>query len=605
MKANEARLSTRKRLAPGRHASALLIWCLLNWAASAADANHGLRLELVPRFGTRPLIFDALAYTNSAGQALSVTRLDLLLSGFAMRRGDGRWLNLTNAYVYICGRDQRTTFRLPQLPSGKYDRFRLVVGVSAAENHANPAMFGPEHPLNPNVNGLHWNWQGGYVFVALEGAWRTRSGLEKGYSFHLATDRLLTELEFPLQLDLMADTELHVTLDVQRLVASPEGQGLNDDSDTTHSRPGDARALRLRENLKRAFSIEGVRSVPPLSSAAGGNARVEIAAGARPYRLKMSRFFPQPSLPRDNPLTEEGVALGRQLFNDPILSGNGTQSCASCHHVESAFTERRRSSVGAEGRQGTRNAMPLFNLAWKRSFFWDGRASTLREQVLQPIQNPDEMHESLTNLLTRLRGKRTSPEYSLLFAQAFGTPEISADRVARALEQFLLVQLSFDSKYDRVLAGAARFTDQEQRGFELFHTEYDPGHGQHGADCFHCHGGSLFQSQSFANNGLDTEYKDPGRSTVTHREGDQGKFAVPSLRNVAVTAPYMHDGRFSTLEEVIRHYCAGVKRSPTLDPNLAKHPNGGVPLSEADQQALVAFLKTLTDERFLPVAAVQ
>jgi cytochrome c peroxidase len=139
----------------------------------------------------------------------------------------------------------------------------------------------------------------------------------------------------------------------------------------------------------------------------------------------------------------------------------------------------------------------------------------------------------------------------------------------------------------------------------LFNTEYDPYHGQFGADCFHCHGGPLFQSQNFANNGLDSTFYDLGRYKITKRAGDEGKFSVPSLRNVAVTAPYMHDGRFRTLEEVVEHYCTGMKRSATLDPNLAKHPDGGVPLSADDKSALVAFLKTLTDEKYLrPVPPV-
>ena len=149
-----------------------------------------------------------------------------------------------------------------------------------------------------------------------------------------------------------------------------------------------------------------------------------------------------------------------------------------------------------------------------------------------------------------------------------------------------------------MLAGTAKFTEDEQRGFELFHTEYDPRREQFGADCFHCHGGPLFQSQTFANNGLDAEFKDLGRYEATRKDGDKGKFAVPSLRNVAVTGPYMHDGRFKTLNEVVAHYSSGVKRSATLDPNLAKHPGGGVPLSQADQRELAAFLKTLTDARF-------
>jgi cytochrome c peroxidase len=239
----------------------------------------------------------------------------------------------------------------------------------------------------------------------------------------------------------------------------------------------------------------------------------------------------------------------------------------------------------------------LENLAWKKEFFWDGRASSLREQVLQPIQNPIEMHQPLALLLRKLAA---DPDEHRLFANAFGTSEITSDRIARALEQFLLVQVSFDSKFDRVALGKEKFTPDEQRGFQLFHTEYDPYHGQYGADCFHCHGGALFQSQSFANNGLDSQFADAGRYIVTKREGDQGKFAVPSLRNVSVTGPYMHDGRFRTLEEVVEHYCTGMKRSATLDPNLAKHPDGGVPLSAADKRALVAFLRTLTDDRFLP-----
>jgi cytochrome c peroxidase len=217
--------------------------------------------------------------------------------------------------------------------------------------------------------------------------------------------------------------------------------------------------------------------------------------------------------------------------------------------------------------------------------------------VLQPIQNPIEMHQPLALLVRKLAA---DPDEHRLFANAFGSPEINTDRIARALEQFLLVQVSFDSKFDRVTLGKEQFTQEEQRGFQLFHTEHDPYHGQHGADCFHCHGGPLFQSQSFANNGLDFQFADMGRYIVTRRDGDQGKFAVPSLRNVAATWPYMHDGRFRTLEEVVEHYCTGMKRSTTLDPNLAKHPDGGVPLSAADKRALVAFLRTLTDDRFLP-----
>jgi cytochrome c peroxidase len=238
--------------------------------------------------------------------------------------------------------------------------------------------------------------------------------------------------------------------------------------------------------------------------------------------------------------------------------------------------------------------MPLFNLAWKNSFFWDGRAPSLRAQAMVPLQDHLEMDESLANL----PGKLPAKVYSNLFQAAFGSPEITCEKIGLALEQFVLTLTSFDSKFDRVLAGKDKFTPQEQRGLELFMTEYDPRRGQYGADCFHCHGGPLFQAQTFANNGLDATFSDDGRFKVTGLESDRGKFSTPSLRNVELTAPYMHDGRFKTLEEVIEHYDHGIKRSATLDPNLAKHPDGGLGLKDEDKQALVAFLKTLTDEKY-------
>lgn len=193
----------------------------------------------------------------------------------------------------------------------------------------------------------------------------------------------------------------------------------------------------------------------------------------------------------------------------------------------------------------------------------------------------------------------TGGPYASLFKDAFGTEEFTAEKISLALEAYLLTLTSFNAKYDRVLKGDARFTEEEQRGLELFMTEYDPRRGQFGADCFHCHGGPLFQTQAFANNGLDKEFKDLGRARVTGKSSDAGKFAVPSLRNVAVTGPYMHDGRFETLEAVVAHYCGPLHRSATLDPNLAKHPVGGIELSESDQRSLVQFLKTLTDETLM------
>ena len=245
--------------------------------------------------------------------------------------------------------------------------------------------------------------------------------------------------------------------------------------------------------------------------------------------------------------------------------------------------------------------MPLFNLAWKSSFFWDGRAPSLRAQALMPIQDHAEMDESLTNVVAKLAAL---PAYPKLFAAAFDSPEITSEKIGLAVEQFLLTLTSCESKFDRAFRGEDKLTAREQRGFELFMTEYEPRTGHYGADCFHCHGGALFTDHQFHNNGLDAANPaDPGRFKVTGRESDRLKFSTPSLRNVELTAPYMHDGRFQTLEEVVDHYSEHVQRSATLDPNLAKHPDGGLHLSADDKLALVAFLKTLTDEKYRRTAS--
>jgi cytochrome c peroxidase len=249
--------------------------------------------------------------------------------------------------------------------------------------------------------------------------------------------------------------------------------------------------------------------------------------------------------------------------------------------------------LGAEGQQGKRNAMPLFNLAWRTEMFWDGRSPSLRHQVLRPIEDPLEMHETLPQVAQKLQETEVYPP---LFQKAFGSTEVTAERLAKALEQYLLTLISAGSKLDQWREAKAQLTTEEQQGFELFFTESDPGRGIRGADCFHCHGGAHFTNNSYSNNGLDLDPQDLGRATATHEDRDKGKFLVPSLRNVALTAPYMHDGRFATLEEVIEHYDHGIQRSTTLDPNLAKHlKNQGLGLTQQEKQALLAFLHTLTD----------
>ncbi len=588
-----------------RHARAILI--LFCAAAVSISAAADLRVAIVPQFNGAPLVFDTLTNQIASGQTISVTRLDFLLSDFALRRADGTWIGQKKWFAFISTRNGRNGFTLQNVPPGNYDHIRFHIGLDPQINHSDIALWPAGHPLNPDLNDLYWGWSHEYIFLAFEGRWfsggsgkHAGTPVESGFSYHIATDRLLMTVALPVQLNLNRDQLIQLGLNVDKFFSAPNAIRLSDTTDTSHSRTNDLLAVQLERNIEHAFVVESVKQFSPVAELMRGTNQIEIAPNATPYRLTISAFAPQPNLPRDNPLTVQGVALGNKLFFDRRLSADNSESCATCHNPRYVFTQPQRVSRGVGGRLGTRNAMSLENLAWKDSFFWDGRAASVREQVLQPIQNPIEMHESLTDLVAKISA---DSNYPALFADAFGSPSVTADRIARALEQFVLTRVSFNSKFDHVMNGTAKFTEQEARGFVLFNTEYDPYHGQFGADCFHCHGGPLFQSLDFANNGLDSTFNDLGRYNVTKRDGDKGKFAVPSLRNVAVTGPYMHDGRFKTLDEVVEHYCTDMKRSATLDPNLAKHPDGGVPLSEADKHALVAFLKTLTDEQFLPPAA--
>lgn len=574
-----------------------LCFCLICQAAMAAT----LEIQITPKVFGQDIQPASLRYQTSAGETFSVTRVSYFVSDVALQRDDGIWLEFSNSVEWLDFSENRDSIRIEQIPPGEFRTVRFLIGLNRDINHANIAKIQPDNPLNPDVNNLYWGWQGGYVFMALEGLWRNSSGELDGWAYHLARDTNAVRIILGATMEITNQTKLQLDFDLANVLNAPRPLSFARDGSSTHSRDGDPVAAALVENLPSAFRVSRISTMTDAEIAAANPLPLFLPKTFTPYRLEISPVFPIPDLPRDNPLTVERVSLGRQLFFDKRLSINDKQSCADCHMPDKGFTDGRRTAHGAEGELGPRRTMPLFNLAWKQQFFWDGRADSLRQQVLVPIQNPIEMHETLTNLVVKLAS--ATGEYPVLFEKAFGSPEITAQKISLALENYLLTLTSFDSKFDRVLSGREKFTPQEQRGFELFSTEYDPRRGQYGADCFHCHGGPLFQSQSFANNGLDAVFLDTGREHATHKVSDIGKFAVPSLRNVALIAPYMHDGRFQTLDQVVEHYCTGVKRSATLDPNIAKHPDGGVPLSQADKQALVAFLKTLTDERFLPPAA--
>ena len=324
-----------------------------------------------------------------------------------------------------------------------------------------------------------------------------------------------------------------------------------------------------------------------------------------PFLLEFGAL-PAPDLPADNALTEQGVQLGRMLFYETMLSKDNSQSCASCHRQPDGFSDSTRFSIGVEMLPGKRQAMPVFNMAWhSNEFFWDGRAPLLRDQSLLPIQDPLEMNETLPNVIAKLSN---SEMYRDQFMRAFGSEDITPPKMALAMEQFMLSIVSYNSKYDKYLAGEVQLTESEERGRLLFETEYNPFFpDQSGADCAHCHGGANFENDQYMNNGLDTdaEITDIGREKVTNDPNDRAKFKVPSLRNVALTAPYMHDGRFQTLEQVIDHYNSGIQESATTDPTVLGTKDTGLFLTPQDKVDLVNFLKTLTDEVFVNEPAYQ
>lgn len=329
---------------------------------------------------------------------------------------------------------------------------------------------------------------------------------------------------------------------------------------------------------------------------------IEANYNPESYPLDLPSWLGEPIIPADNPLTKAGVELGRRLFYDPIISSDSTMSCASCHFPSLGFTDGAALSTGVEGRQTARNSMNLINLAFSpTAFFWDGRSPSLEEQALHPVMDEIELNEDWDNVVRKLK---QHPQYPQRFRQAFGIERRSAitkELAAKAIAQFERTLISKDSRFDRVVyRNEGWLTDSEQRGKDLFYVELNsldhPG-------CSHCHGGVHFTDFSFRNNGIDSvatlnDFSDKGLGAVTGRIYDNGKFKVPSLRNIALTAPYMHDGRFQTLEEVLDHYKTGGHGVENEDPNILPFS-----LTESQKQDMIAFLRTLTDTTFVNNAA--
>ena len=291
-----------------------------------------------------------------------------------------------------------------------------------------------------------------------------------------------------------------------------------------------------------------------------------------------------------NPPTKNGVELGKKLFYDGNLSANGFISCGFCHEQRFAFTHHgHQFSHGIDDLEGTRNAPAIQNMAFQTEFAWDGATSHLDLFPIIPITNEVEMGETMTNVLSKLQA---DSEYQRLFALAFEDAEVSNENFLKALAQFMVMMISSNSKYDKYVRDeeGGDFSALEKEGLAVFE-----------AKCATCHATDLFTDNSFRNNGLPPYpgINDIGRAEVSGSASDNYKFKVPSLRNVAITAPYMHDGHFGSLQSVLNFYNSGVQDSETLDPILKQNDRLGISLSTEEQEALIAFLNTLTDNEFL------
>lgn len=321
----------------------------------------------------------------------------------------------------------------------------------------------------------------------------------------------------------------------------------------------------------------------------------------KPYEIKYPSYFGNKTyIPEDNPTTKAGVYLGRLLFYETALSANNKISCATCHQQALAFTDGKTFSTGVDGTLQSRNAMSLANLLWVRNLFWDGRAGSLEEQAKTPLTDLHEMGQALNISADKLTRKDL---YKPLFKAAFNTDSITGEMIVKALAQFERTLVSADSRYDKYLRGEYQPTPSELNGIKLFYSGPNPSKNIRGADCAHCHGGPKTYTELFQNNGLDSIFADVGREKITGQPFDKGRFRVVTLRNIALTAPYMHDGRFKTLEEVIDHYNEHIVQSSTLSTFLKNRSNdiNGVSLNLTKQEKndLLAFLNMLTDSGFI------
>ncbi|MEY3421778.1 MAG: hypothetical protein RIR48_2074 [Bacteroidota bacterium] len=311
---------------------------------------------------------------------------------------------------------------------------------------------------------------------------------------------------------------------------------------------------------------------------------------SKPMPIKIPSNFPPPVYDLSvNPVTEDGFALGRQLFYEPLLSRDSNVSCGSCHQQSAAFIQAGHDfSHGVDNLHGRRNALPIFNALFYKTFFWDGGVHNLDMVPVNPIENRIEMDEKMDNVLRKLN---SSSQYRMLFKQAFKTDSITSKEFLQAFSQFMVAMISANSRYDKYVRNEGEvLTADELSGLNIFKQK-----------CSSCHATDLFTDGSYRNNGIANDFRfDKGREEITLNESDKGKFKVPTLRNIEYTAPYMHNGSLATLDDVLQHYTSGMKPSKTVDSIFRKNDGTfGIDLTPDEKKNLICFLKTLSDKEFI------
>ena len=499
----------------------------------------------------------ATPYRNAAGNAYGVMRLQYFVSDLTLRRADGTSVRVDDTH-YVDIAEPSTLHHRPAqpVPAGQYAAVELVVGIPKERNLSGAFPSPPESLMEwPDQMG------GGYHYMKLEGRFVDRDGQLASFKLHTGMSMGMDHA-VPIRLDGQAlvvggdELEIEIVMDVAEWFEHPHVYDLDAYVPGMMGNPT-AQAL-AEENGRDVFTIGYV-----------GAPRAFVPT---PYAIPLPSNVPLAmAVPADNPTTVEGVALGRRLYYDPRLDGVADRACAGCHVQSASFTSRRVPGVPAH-----------VNLGFSDVFLWDGRVEGTLEDVMR-----FEVEEFFRADLAALAA---DPVYPEMFAHAFGPGPITTGRAARALAQFQRTLVSFDSRYDRAQRGEGSLSEAETRGAAIFFGET--------GDCFHCHGTVLFTDQRFHDMGLDAEPVRRGRADVTGDPTDVGAFKTPTLRNVALTAPYMHDDRYETLEEVVDFYSEGLQDSPTVDPLMRNVAGGGFGLTAEQKADLVAFLHTLTDRAF-------